>query len=205
MTTIPDFMPVLSVGSHTNPSEGACVMEYVSMLAGEPFTDMPTCTHYVLAKAAQRVNDSLRDEDRHFLVPLIGRLFGTSEIGTEGERKALSVALAQWCAADARKSAASAASSATYAAYAATATASATYATSAYASATASATYAAYAAAATASATYAAHDGRGAARVAFLSRLIDEYDRLTGRGQTREVTPTELKTITETNLVGAAR
>jgi len=43
--TAPDFLPVLSHGSHTSPKEGACVMEYVSVLAGEPWTDRPACTH----------------------------------------------------------------------------------------------------------------------------------------------------------------
>lgn len=76
--TIPDFMPVLSKGSHENPRDGACVMEYVSILAGEKFSDMPKCTHSVLADVSQMVNDQLQNHNRHKLVPLISRLFGTS-------------------------------------------------------------------------------------------------------------------------------
>lgn len=34
----------LSKGKHTDPEDGACVMELASMLAGEPFTDHPAST-----------------------------------------------------------------------------------------------------------------------------------------------------------------
>lgn len=77
--TTPDFLPTLSSGAHGPGSGRACVMEYVSLLAGEKWSDMPSCTHPALARAAQRVNDSLPDEHRHLLVPLIGRLFGTNK------------------------------------------------------------------------------------------------------------------------------
>lgn len=76
---VPDFMPVLSAGTHENPSEGACVMEMVSFLAGEPFSDAPLCTDPTLAAYARAINDSLTDEERPLLVPLIGRLLGTNE------------------------------------------------------------------------------------------------------------------------------
>src|SRR5690606_19211706 len=97
--TIPDFMPVLSAGAHDHPSEGACVMEYVSLLAGEDFSDSPVCTHPVLASAARVVNDYLPDSERYLLVPLIGRLFGTADTReSELDRRVLSVRLAAWCA-----------------------------------------------------------------------------------------------------------
>src|SRR5690606_30825303 len=97
--TIPDFMPVLSAGAHDDPSEGACVMEYVSLLAGEDFSDYPVCTHPVLASAARVVNDYLPDSERYLLVPLIGRLFGTADTReSELDRRVLSVRLAAWCA-----------------------------------------------------------------------------------------------------------
>jgi len=98
MSNIPEGVPTLSAGAHS-PSEGkACVMEYVALLAGESWTDAPTCTHPALARAAQVVNDRLPDSERHRLVPLIGRLFGTAEAGTDLERRVLSVRLAAWCA-----------------------------------------------------------------------------------------------------------
>lgn len=97
--TIPDFMPVLSAGGHDDPSEGACVMEYVSLLAGEDFSDSPVCTHPALASAARVVNDNVSDTERHMLVPMIGRLFGTADTReSELDRRVLSVRLAAWCA-----------------------------------------------------------------------------------------------------------
>src|SRR5690606_21964817 len=82
-----------------DPSEGACVMEYVSLLAGEDFSDSPECTHPLLASAARVVNDYLPDNERHLLVPLIGRLFGTADTReSELDRRVLSVRLAAWCA-----------------------------------------------------------------------------------------------------------
>ena len=32
---VPEGMPVLTAGGHRGPEHGACVMEYVSVLAGE--------------------------------------------------------------------------------------------------------------------------------------------------------------------------
>lgn len=78
--SIRDFMPVLSRGGHNTPEEGACVMEYVSILAGEEFDDFPKCTHPTLARAAQHVNDILEDKHRHLLIPLITKLIGTGEL-----------------------------------------------------------------------------------------------------------------------------
>ena len=71
-------------------------MEYVSILAGEPFSDHPECTLAVLAEAARRTNDQLGDWDRHLIVPAIGRLFGTRADAATDERLALD--LARWAA-----------------------------------------------------------------------------------------------------------
>lgn len=57
-------------------------MEYVSLLAGEQWSDRPECTHPILAHEARVANDLLLDTDRPLLVPLIGRLFGTTEEST---------------------------------------------------------------------------------------------------------------------------
>jgi len=102
MSTIPEFLPTLASGAHKKGDGKACVMEYVSMLAGEEFSDMPSCTHYVLAKTAQHVNDHLMDDNRHLLVPLIGRLFGSSETQTL-DGKSVSVELGWWAAAHAKR------------------------------------------------------------------------------------------------------
>lgn len=79
----PDFLPTLSAGSHDAEQGEACVMEYVSLLAGEQWSDRPECTHPLLAHEARTTNDLLRDGDRSRLVPLIGRLFGTTDDSPE--------------------------------------------------------------------------------------------------------------------------
>lgn len=90
MTTIPDSLPFLSWGSHESPAEGACIMEYVSILAGEKFSDTPACTDRVLGVIAQNVNDSLESDDRQKLLPLIPELLNTAidseDNRTEAER-----------------------------------------------------------------------------------------------------------------------
>lgn len=78
---IPDAMPTLAAGPHPKGSGKACVMEYVSLLAGEAWSDMPECSLPMLARAAQVLNDSMLDADRHLLIPLIGRLFGSGGTG----------------------------------------------------------------------------------------------------------------------------
>ncbi len=84
----PDFLPTLSAGAHDADGGEACVMEYVSLLAGEQWSDRPECTHPILAHEARTTNDLLRGADRPRLVPLIGRLFGTTE-DSPGIRAAL--------------------------------------------------------------------------------------------------------------------
>lgn len=79
--TIPDWMPTLAAGDQAEGSGQACVMQYVSVIAGDRWTDQPECTNYYIAGLAQYVNDELRDEDRHLLVPLIGRLIEAGESG----------------------------------------------------------------------------------------------------------------------------
>lgn len=43
-------------------------MEYVSLLAGEPFSDRPACTHPALAALARGINDRLTDTTRPALL-----------------------------------------------------------------------------------------------------------------------------------------
>lgn len=77
--TVPEFLPSLAAGAHDADEGEACVMEYVALLAGEPWSDRPECTHPLLAHEARMANDLLSDADRPRLVPLVGRLFGTTE------------------------------------------------------------------------------------------------------------------------------
>jgi hypothetical protein len=81
--TVPDFLPTLAHGAHDADAGEACVMEYVALLAGEEWSDRPECTHPILAHEARTTNDLLLDHDRPRLVPLVGRLFGTTEDSPE--------------------------------------------------------------------------------------------------------------------------
>ena len=90
----PDLIPVLSKGKHRSPRKGACFMEYASFLAGERWSDHPTCTHPLLAGAARDVNDHMSDEGRARLVRLIPTV-----VGLQGEDPILDIAIATRCAA----------------------------------------------------------------------------------------------------------
>ena len=184
--SIPNALPTLSAGAHTPKSGQACVMEYFSLLAGEKWSDSPTCTYRPLARAAQVVNDRLSDDDRHLLVPLIGRLFGTAlpvDNGLFALRVARTVTEAyvsgtayieEELSAGQAFAAANAAAAAACAANAATAAASLLYAT-----------YATNVAAATAS-----------DPVAWLGSVIDIYNELSGRIEHRDVSDSELAALT---------
>ncbi|WP_235855109.1 hypothetical protein [Nonomuraea aridisoli] len=69
-------MPVLSRGRHRNPKRGACFMELASYLAGERWSDHPSCTHPLLAALARLVNDNTSDESRSKLVRLVPSIIG---------------------------------------------------------------------------------------------------------------------------------
>lgn len=64
MSTTLEYLPILSRGAHRSSSEGACLMEYVSHLAGETFSDQPPCTDPTLTAVARRVNDHTSDSAR---------------------------------------------------------------------------------------------------------------------------------------------
>lgn len=72
----PDGIPVLSRGKHRNPRRGACFMEMASVLAGEPWSDSPRCTHPLLAQLARMVNDFTTDARRGRLAPHIPSIIG---------------------------------------------------------------------------------------------------------------------------------
>lgn len=69
-------LPTLRPGAHFSPDDGACLMELVSVLAGESFTDHPRCTDPTLATIARVVNDELSDTSRNTLAPTAANLVG---------------------------------------------------------------------------------------------------------------------------------
>ncbi|MGH3385477.1 MAG: hypothetical protein ACRDO1_12925 [Nocardioidaceae bacterium] len=79
-TDHPDLLPLLARGKHRNPRRGACFMELASFLAGERWSDHPSCTHPLLSSLARLVNDHTSDQARPRLAPLIPSVIGlTSE------------------------------------------------------------------------------------------------------------------------------
>jgi hypothetical protein len=92
---VPDVLPVLSRGKHRNPRRGACFMEMASYLAGEKWSDHPSCTHPLLADVARNVNDRTTDAGRPLLAPMIPVVIGlTTDDPRADARIALICALA---------------------------------------------------------------------------------------------------------------
>jgi len=75
-STLPDGIPVLSRGRHRTPRRGACFMEFASLLAGERWSDHPSCTHPLLGELARQVNDNVSDAGRQQLTPLVSSVVG---------------------------------------------------------------------------------------------------------------------------------
>jgi hypothetical protein len=60
-----------------------CVMELVSKLAREPWTDRPTCVHPTLSAAARAVHDHSSPAGRRALLPLAPRFIDTARPGLD--------------------------------------------------------------------------------------------------------------------------
>jgi len=73
---VPDLVPRLSRGKHRHPRKGACFMELASYLAGERWSDHPSCTHPLLSAMARLVNDHTTDEGRSDLARLVPSVIG---------------------------------------------------------------------------------------------------------------------------------
>lgn len=82
----------LSKGKHAAPTEGACVMELASMLAGEPFSDRPASACPVVGGFLRAYNDRLDDERRQDLYRYAAEVVGTrgsAEVERARERRCL--------------------------------------------------------------------------------------------------------------------
>jgi len=77
MAKMPTALPILDAGRHRSPRHGACLMEYTSVLAGERFSDSPSCTDPVLAAVARAVNDYSGEAARQRIAPYAGDLTTT--------------------------------------------------------------------------------------------------------------------------------
>ncbi len=76
----------LKKGAHSNIDEGACLMEAVSFLAREQFSDHPKCVSPVLGTFGRNLNDVLPDALRQELKSLIPSLPGTADDGMDETR-----------------------------------------------------------------------------------------------------------------------
>jgi len=81
-STLPDGMPILSRGRHRSPRRGACFMELASLLAGERWSDHPSCTHPLLGRLARMVNDYTSDAGRRQLTADV-----TAVVGRRGDEQ----------------------------------------------------------------------------------------------------------------------
>ncbi|MBU9468615.1 hypothetical protein LGM75_24670 [Burkholderia multivorans] len=67
-------------GAHDSPEHGHCLLEVVSLFAGEDFSDSPACVDPILAQFGRSWNDGMRsDEERAQLKIYITRLPGTNK------------------------------------------------------------------------------------------------------------------------------
>ena len=81
----------LASGNHLYAAAGMCLLEAVSYIQGEPFSDHPVCVSPVLATYGRRLNDRLNDADRQRLKPYIHKLPGTAGDGLDEQRRFLAI------------------------------------------------------------------------------------------------------------------
>jgi hypothetical protein len=74
-----DFLDNLFLGrgSHKDIDDGCCLMEAVSFVAGEPWSDHPKCASPVIGAFMRRWQDDLGDDPRQTLKPYVPRLVGS--------------------------------------------------------------------------------------------------------------------------------
>ena len=79
----------LRAGGHDSLASGACVMEAVSWVAGEPWSDHPQCACPVIGAFLRTWNDGLPDDERNDLLrDLIPQLVGTRSTPEVEQRRA---------------------------------------------------------------------------------------------------------------------
>jgi hypothetical protein len=74
---LPDWLPTLDKGKHVPNQPRLCAMEAAAWIAGEEWSDHPRSVHPVIAQAARVANDTLTDEERQDLWPLVLASVGT--------------------------------------------------------------------------------------------------------------------------------
>jgi hypothetical protein len=87
--TLLEKLGPLKNGGHKGPSDGACVMEAVAYVAGEPWSDHPECVSPVIGAFLRNWNDNLpTDADRdRLLKPLIPKIINTRSTAAIEEQR----------------------------------------------------------------------------------------------------------------------
>lgn len=95
----PYVEPPRSSGYGRVPRAEPCVLELVSRLAREPWTDRPSCVHPALGSIARAVHDHSSKSGRRALLPLAPSFIGTARAGfdTSARLVALCVSTALAC------------------------------------------------------------------------------------------------------------
>ena len=73
----------LAYGTHPNPQDGRCAMEWVAHLAGERHSDQPACVSPVVRAVCVALNDGLNCTERQRLRPYLTRMIGTAGDGLD--------------------------------------------------------------------------------------------------------------------------
>jgi hypothetical protein len=89
MKTLDISTLTLASGAHKSIEQGACVMEAVSYISGEPWSDSPKCVSPLLAKFCRTLNDAMQDEERQQLKELIPILSGTNTGAADDQKRGL--------------------------------------------------------------------------------------------------------------------
>jgi hypothetical protein len=76
----------LAYGTHPDPQEGRCAMEWVAHLAGERHSDQPGCVSPVVRALCVALNDGLDGCSRQRLRPYLTRTIGTAGDGLDEPR-----------------------------------------------------------------------------------------------------------------------
>ncbi len=76
----------LAYGTHPNPQDGRCAMEWVAHLAGERHSDQPDCVSPVVRALCVALNDGLNCTERQRLRPYLTRTIGTAADGLDRSR-----------------------------------------------------------------------------------------------------------------------
>ena len=76
----------LASGGHRSLDDGACLLEAASYLAGEPWSDHPTCVSPVLGTYGRGLNDVLPHDLRQTLKPYLPQLLNTAGDGQDERR-----------------------------------------------------------------------------------------------------------------------